>query len=130
MVFFVSSAGCASNLYDYAFEVLNTQARGEIAVLLESEGGIHITFSRIVSKTGAVYRGPFEIPPNDKYTISWYGKDGNKYKASANLQGLIDKKYTGLIIFDVNGDNNLTFSAKQNHKSEEIFRKVTSGIKQ
>ena len=126
---FASIFGCGSRKYDFSFEIANNRSVGECALLIKSNGGFNIQFSRIVAKTWATYNGPFEYHPNDIYTISWVDENGHEYIAEVDLRNILSKRHTGYLIFRINDENNLISSASLSYKGDEMFSITTKGKK-
>jgi hypothetical protein len=122
--------GCGPKLYDYSFELSNDRNSGECAFLLESPKGFFLQSNHIVAKTWKTYSGPYKYPPNDLYTVRWIDENGDYYSAEADFRTAISKKFKGYLVFKVNSQNNLIYSASRDYKGEEIFSKVSRGKKE
>ena len=122
--------GCGPKLYDYTFELSNDRNSGECALLLETQKGFFLQSSHIVAKTWKTYSGPHKHPPNDLYTVRWIDENGDHYSAEADFRTAISKKFQGYLIFKINSQNNLIYSASQSYKGEEIFSEISRGKKE
>ena len=107
--------GCATELfgsYNYYVETANIGREPISECTVTSASGFRDDPGYVGAGFGKPIAGPFKYPYADRWTVSWRTAKGEKFQKTLDLMTAFPKPFQGSLIFQIDGNNNLTHTTK------------------
>jgi hypothetical protein len=114
ILFILSLYSCSVHKHNYAIRLKNNGDKNIVEVYAESKKGYDISFGSIDSGKWETSTEPKRYPAKDKFIVKWTDSDGKKHVEAVNLKRELKKDFNGVVIFNIDRNNQLTYETKKN----------------